>query len=172
MKIIQKPSTHYNERACSIDMIVLHATATPTIQETFYYLIEKEEQPRVSSHYVIDTDGTIYQLVADDKRAWHAGLGCWGNILEDINSHSIGIEFQCAASGTQSFAQFSDKQIQSGIDLCRELMKKYNIKPFNVVAHSDIAPDRKYDPGRTFPWELFWLNGIVDNPIRRPLMGG
>ena len=63
MKIIQKPSAHYNERACSIDMIVLHATATPTIQETFYYLIEKEEQPRVSSHYVIDTDGTIYQLV-------------------------------------------------------------------------------------------------------------
>lgn len=169
MNIIEKPSTHYNERACKIDMIVLHATATNTLEETFYYLIEKEEQPRVSSHYVIDRDGTIYRLVDDDKRAWHAGLGCWDNITEDLNSHSIGIEFQCPAKGEQSFVEFTSEQINTGIELCRFLMNKYGIQPHNVVAHSDIAPNRKYDPGRTFPWELFWQNGLTDNPLRRPL---
>ncbi len=169
MHIVQQPSTHFNERTCAIDMIVLHATATDTLADTFYYLIEKEEQPRVSSHYVIDRDGTIYQLVDDEKRAWHAGVASWGNITEDVNSHSIGIEFQCPAHSDWTFDEFTPQQIQSGISLCQALMQKYHIRPENVVAHSDIAPDRKYDPGMTFPFEQFWVNGICDNPLRRPL---
>lgn len=169
MKIIEKPSTHFNERACGIDMIVLHATATDTLEQTFYYLIEKEEQPRVSAHYVIDREGTVYRLVPDSKRAWHAGVASWGDIAADINSHSIGIEFQCSAVGEQAFDSFTSAQIESGMALCRQLMEKYQILPKNVVAHSDIAPDRKYDPGLTFPFERFWQAGLCDNPMRRPI---
>ncbi len=169
MHIIQKPSTHFNERTCAIDMIVLHATATPFLRETFYYLIEKEEGGRVSAHYVIDTDGTIYQLVDESKRAWHAGVSDWDG-QTDINSRSVGIEFQCAARDECSFAAFSSAQIEAGLELCRMLVEKYKIQPHNVVAHSDIAPERKVDPGRTFPWERFWLAGLAENPLRRPLI--
>ncbi len=169
MHIIEKPSTHFNERACAIDMIVLHATATDTLADTFYYLIEKEGDARVSSHYVIDRDGTIYRLVPDEKRAWHAGVSTWGDILSDINSHSIGIEFQCPASGDRTFTEFTSAQIESGIALCQSLMAKYAILPHNVVAHSDIAPNRKFDPGITFPFEKFWEGGVCDNPLRRPV---
>lgn len=169
MKIIEKPSTHFNERTCGVDMIVLHATATDSLEQTFFYLIDKEEQPRVSAHYVIDRDGTVYRLVDESKRAWHAGIASWGSITEDINSHSIGIEFQCPAIGDQAFAEFTPEQITAGMELCRQLMERYQIKPQNVVAHSDIAPDRKYDPGMTFPFEQFWQQGLCENPMRRPL---
>ncbi len=169
MHIIEKPSTHFNERACAIDVIVLHATATDTLADTFYYLIEKEGDARVSSHYVIDRDGTVYRLVPDEKRAWHAGISAWGDIQSDMNSHSIGIEFQCPAAGERAFVEFTSEQIDVGIRLCQILMEKYNIQPQNVVAHSDIAPGRKFDPGITFPFEKFWEKGICANPIRRPL---
>ena len=170
MKIIQKPSTHFDERKSKIDMIVFHATATNSIEETLAIFIEKEDDSRVSSHYVIDRDGTIYQVVAEDKRAWHAGVSCWGDIQEDINSHSIGIEFQCPATGDKTFADFSSHQIEAGVKLCADIMKRYQIKPENVVAHSDIAPDRKFDPGVTFPWEIFCNLGLAVNPIRRPII--
>lgn len=169
VQIIDKPSTHFNERTCKIDMIVLHATATDTLEQTFYYLIEKEEQPRVSAHYVIDRDGTIYRLVDETKRAWHAGVSTWDTVSEDINSHSVGIEFQCPATGEQAFGEFTSAQIEAGMALCQDLMARYHIQPHNVVAHSDIAPGRKYDPGLTFPFEQFWRAGICDNPMRRPL---
>lgn len=168
MQIIEKPSTHFNERALPIDMIVLHATATDTLEQTFYYLIEKEDANRVSAHYVIDRDGTVYRLVPEDKRAWHAGVSLWDG-QTDNNSRSIGIEFQCPVAGEESFGAFTEEQIASGLELCRMLMQKYRIKPHNVVAHSDIAPSRKADPGRTFPWELFFLEGLAENPLRRPL---
>ena len=171
MKIIQKLSTHFDERKTDIDMIVFHATATNSVEETLSIFIDNnEEGARVSSHYVIDRDGTIYQVIPEEKRAWHAGISCWGDIKEDINSHSIGIEFQCPAAGEKTFTEFSKEQIDSGLKLCADIMKRYNIKPENVVAHSDIAPDRKFDPGQTFPWEIFCENGLAVNPIRRPII--
>ena len=170
MEIIQKPSTHFDERKSKIDMIVFHATATNSIDETLSIFIDKEEGGRVSSHYVIDRDGTVYQVIPEDKRAWHAGVSCWGDIKEDINSHSIGIEFQCPALGERSFQDFSVEQIQSGKKLCADIMNRYKIKPENVVAHSDIAPDRKFDPGETFPWEEFCNLGLATNPVRRPVL--
>ncbi|MBO7244826.1 MAG: N-acetylmuramoyl-L-alanine amidase [Alphaproteobacteria bacterium] len=170
MKIIQKLSTHFDERKTAIDMIVFHATATKNLEETLWYFIEKEEGGRVSSHYVIDRDGTIYQVIPEEKRAWHAGISSWGDIKEDINSHSIGIEFQCSPTGERSFEEFTRAQINSGLLLCEDLMKRYNIKPENVVAHSDIAPERKFDPGVTFPWEEFVQKGLALNPDRRPFL--
>ncbi len=169
MIIIQKPSTHFDERKAPVSVLVFHATATNTLEETLSIFIDKEEQPRVSSHYVIDRDGTIYQLIDETKRAWHAGISSWGDIHEDMNSHSIGIEFQCPATGPQSVDVFTKEQIQAGLELCTDIVKRYQIRPENVVAHSDIAPGRKFDPGMTFPWELFWQAGLAANPCRRPL---
>ena len=83
MKIIQKFSSHFDERKSPIDMIVFHATATKTLEETLSIFIEKEEGGRVSSHYVIDRDGTIYQVIPEEKRAWHAGISRWKDIKED-----------------------------------------------------------------------------------------
>ena len=170
MKIIQKLSSHFDERKTKIDMIVFHATATNSIEETLEIFINKEEGGRVSSHYIINRDGTVYQVIPEEKRAWHAGISTWKEITEDINSHSIGIEFQCPATGERSFDEFTKEQIESGILLCQDIMKRYNIKPENVVAHSDIAPDRKFDPGITFPWEIFYQKGLTTNPNRRPIL--
>lgn len=170
MKIIQKLSSHFDERKADIDMIVLHATATNSIEETLSIFIEKEDGGRVSSHYVIDRDGTIYQVIPEEKRAWHAGVSSWREITEDINSHSIGVEFQCPAAGERSFMDFSNEQISAGLILCKDIMARYGIKPENVVAHSDIAPDRKFDPGATFPWEEFYNQGVAANPLRRPVL--
>lgn len=169
MIIVQKPSSHFDERKADISMIVLHATATNSLEETFSILIDQEEKPRVSCHYVIDRDGVIYQLVEESKRAWHAGIACWGEIKEDVNSHSIGIEFQCPATGAQTVSEFTPAQIKAGMALCADIMERYQISSSNVVAHSDIAPGRKFDPGMTFPWEMFWAVGLADNPVRRPL---
>lgn len=155
MKITFVPTTHYDERCAEISIVVLHATATNSLQETLDIFLHKEEGGRVSSHYVIDRDGKIYQLVADEKRAWHAGVSSWGDVKSDVNSHSIGIEFQCPALGDRSFKKFTQRQIKSGVRLCRLLTQKYNIQSQNIVAHSDIAPGRKFDPGVGFPMQEF-----------------
>lgn len=166
MKIIQKPSPHFNDRTTSIDMIVIHATATQTLDETFSYLIHSQAPHRVSAHYVIDRDGTVYQLVDESKRAWHAGISRWGD-REDINTYSIGIEFQCPTQSDGTLGNFTQDQIQSGLELCHDIQKRYHILPKNVVGHSDIAPNRKQDPGILFPWEIFVREGIASNPKRR-----
>lgn len=153
MKIIQKSSQNFNERACPIDMIVIHATATDTLAHTFSYLIDSVEPHRVSSHYVIDRDGMVYQLVDESKRAWHAGVSEWDG-MTDLNSHSIGIEFQCPAVG-EKLGDFTMPQIKSGIELCREIRQRHTIPLRNLVRHSDIAPGRKQDPGALFPWDEF-----------------
>lgn len=153
MKIIQKPSPNFNDRTDKIDMIVIHSTATDTLDETFSYLIHSKEPNRVSAHYVIDRDGTVYRLVDEQKRAWHAGVSFW-NGKTDINSCSIGIEFQCPAWG-DALGDYTPEQIESGILLCRDICMRYGITPHNIVRHSDIAPGRKKDPGALFPWESF-----------------
>lgn len=153
MDIIQKPLNHFDERRLPIDMIVIHATATDSLQQTFDILFGSQAPNRVSAHYVIDQDGTIYQLVPDDKRAWHAGVSYWQGVT-DVNSRSIGIEFQCGYHAG-AFESYPKVQIQAGLLLCQALMKKYPITVENVVRHSDIAPERKKDPGNSFPWEAF-----------------
>lgn len=167
MKIIRSIcSPHYNERKKTIRMLVLHATATGTLDETFSYLIDSVAPNRVSAHYVIDRNGQIYQLVPDEKRAWHAGISWWPDMGDDINDVSIGIEFQCPEKNGQ-LGGFTKKQIKSGTFLCRYLCDRYQIAPKNVVGHSDIAPDRKKDPGKQFPWEIFVMAGLSDNKERR-----
>ncbi len=134
---------YYGVRKSKIDMIVLHAVAFD-VKEA----IKSFENNEVSSHYVIAEDGEIWQLVGEKHRARHAGVSYWRGV-EDVNSHSIGIEF---CSRTLGQKKFRPEQIKSGIELIKKLMKKYKIRPENIVGHSDIAPTRKPDPGKAFFW--------------------
>ena len=115
-------------------------------------------QSEVSSHYFIKNNGEIITLVPDLYIAWHAGKSSWKN-FKSLNRHSIGIEI--SNPGHQfNYKKFSDKQIYSLIRLSKFLIKKYKISPRNILGHSDIATERKKDPGEKFPWEFLAKNKI------------
>lgn len=149
--MIKQNSIHYNERNLPISMIVLHCTI-----ENSQDMIKVLEERKLSVHYIIGYEGELIQLVEDDKRAWHAGVSYWRGI-EDVNSASIGIEISNKTLGQSSY---EEKQIETLIKLLKKLTKKYNINPRNVVAHSDIAPTRKPDPGFAFPWKRIAREGF------------
>ena len=142
--MIIRPLKFFNERQAPIDTLVIHSSAFPA-QEA----IKTYEQAEVSPHYIVDYDGTTYQCVSEDKRAWHAGVSYWKGAT-DINSCSIGIEV-CHRSLGQS--KFNRKQIPALISLCQEIIQRHHISPARIVGHSDIAPARKADPGKDFPWK-------------------
>jgi N-acetylmuramoyl-L-alanine amidase len=133
----------YNERKAKIDMIVLHCQSYG-VEDAINVFMQRE----VSAHYLIDEKGEIWNLVDEKYRAWHAGVSFWRGI-EDINSHSIGIEL---CSKTMGQKRYSLQQKNSLIFLLETLVKKYDILPYNIVGHSDIAPNRKVDPGKEFFW--------------------
>ena len=111
----------------------------------------KNPKYKVSCHYLINRKGKIIQLVKDKNIAWHAGKSKWKKIT-DLNKDSIGIEL--VNKGHEfGYQNFSPKQIKSLIRLCKNLKKKYFIKKENFLGHSDIAPLRKIDPGKKFPWK-------------------
>lgn len=140
----------------AIDMVVVHSTHL-----SFKDSIERLSDPasKVSCHYVIDLDGAIYQLVDDAKRAWHAGESFWRG-REKLNNYSIGIELVDTDASGVRLNYFSDLQMKAVISLCLDLIAKYNIKPYNIVAHSDIAPSRKDDPGEFFNWAELSESGV------------
>lgn len=133
-------------------LIVLHATTQRSVADSLRTLSTRNSGGPVSAHYLVAKDGARYQLVADDRRAWHAGPGRWGAIT-DVNSASIGIELD-----NDGDSPFPPSQIASLASLLKDLCERHDIPPTQVVAHSDIAPSRKRDPGRRFPWQrLFEL---------------
>lgn len=143
------PSPNWNERACPVSMLVLHYTEIP-LADALDRLTDPQAQ--VSAHYLISEAGEVIRLVPEDKRAWHAGRSCWRG-QHDVNSASIGIELDHPghAGGYRAFAP---AQIAALIPLAHRIVKQYDIPRANVVAHSDVAPDRKIDPGELFPWEV------------------
>ncbi|MAZ76119.1 MAG: N-acetylmuramoyl-L-alanine amidase [Micavibrio sp.] len=157
MKIIDKPSPNYNDRGdVKPSILLMHYTGMKTAQEALDRLTD--EASEVSAHYTVDVDGTIYKHVDEDKRAWHAGAGAWRN-LTNINSHSIGIEI--VNKGHEfGYEAFPDVQIKAIKGLALEIMERHDILPENVLAHSDVAPDRKEDPGELFPWKELATHGI------------
>ena len=161
MKTTRWRIDNYNTRAYPLDMIILHATATSSVQESVDCFLKNE----TSCHYIVDRSGEVFSLVPEEKRAWHAGTGfdksAWHN-LDDINSRSIGIEFQSPYPFT-----FTDEQIDAGIRLLKDILKRHpNIEPHSILAHSDIAPHRKEDPGAAFPWEYLAKKGIGLYPTK------
>ena len=115
-------------------------------------------QSEVSSHYLIKNNGEIIRLVPDLYVAWHAGISSWKN-YKFLNKDSIGIEISNPGHRF-SYKKFSKKQINSVLKLSKFLIKKYKIKPQNILGHSDIAPGRKKDPGEKFPWKYLSQNEI------------
>ena len=138
------------------DMIVLHYTGMEFAHEALYRLCDPKA--RVSSHYFVHENGSIVQMVPESRRAWHAGLSSWHGET-DINSRSIGIEI--ANRGHDfGYPDFPRRQIAAVITLCRGILTRHVIRPDNVVAHSDVAPSRKQDPGEKFPWRLLSDSGV------------
>ncbi|MEM8798203.1 MAG: N-acetylmuramoyl-L-alanine amidase [Pseudomonadota bacterium] len=150
-------SPNFNDRRSGApDMLLLHYTGMDDPEKSLKWLcMEKSE---VSSHYFIFQDGRIVQSVAEDKRAWHAGLSFWAG-ERDINSRSIGIEI---ANGGHDYGlpDFETAQISKLMALCNDIIKRHSIRPERVLAHSDVAPRRKKDPGEKFPWEALAAQGI------------
>jgi len=152
MKINNFYSPNFNRKTRTnneIKIIVIHYTGMQSERESLTRL--SNPKSNVSSHFVINRNGKIYRLVQENKIAWHAGKSCWSK-YKNINKNSIGIEL--VNKGHEfGYTNFKKKQLLSLIKICKNLIKKYKIKRKNVVAHSDVAPLRKLDPGEKFPWE-------------------
>ena len=130
-------------------MVVLHYTAMETAQNAIDRLCDPSVE--VSAHYVISETGQISLLVPEDMRAWHAGAGRWGDVT-DVNSHSIGIELANAGSLT-GMPPFPAPQMDALTALLPQILDRWSITPDRVIGHSDMAPDRKADPGPKFDWQ-------------------
>ena len=148
-------SKNFDSRKYKIQFIILHYTETENLEKAIDLLTSQER--KVSCHFVVDTNGQIYNLVSESKRAWHAGQSSWRG-LQDINSRSIGIEI--VNTGEKKLKRYPKAQINKLINLIHFLEKKFKIPFYNVLGHSDIAPHRKIDPGKHFPWEELYKKKI------------
>ncbi len=164
------PSPNHGERAGGLrpDMIILHYTGMKTGAAALDWLCREESQ--VSSHYFVHEDGRVDQLVAEDRRAWHAGKSIWKGET-DLNSRSIGIEI-VNAGHPGGLPDFPSEQIDAVVELCRNCGERWSIAPERVLAHSDIAPIRKVDPGEKFPWERLHSGGVGHWVPAAPIGGG
>lgn len=140
-----QPSPNFDMRRPAL--IVLHATEQDSVQQSLHTLSTRNAGGPVSAHYLIGDDGRIYQLVSDDSRAWHAGAGSWGG-MTDLNSSSIGIEID-----NDGREPFTEAQITALLRLLEDLHVRLAIPKQRVIAHADLAPTRKRDPGALFPWK-------------------
>ena len=150
-------SPNHNERKRTVDTIVLHYTNEPG-EAALAHLCDGNAAATVSSHYLVHEDGRVDQLVPEARRAWHAGLSSWEGET-DNNSRSIGIEI-VNLGHDRGYPDFPDVQIEAVIALCRDIQARQKILPRRVLAHSDIAPARKIDPGEKFPWAQLAAAGV------------
>jgi N-acetylmuramoyl-L-alanine amidase len=164
-----KLSPNFGERKAgkSINCIILHYTGMRSSAEACEWLCNKASE--VSSHYLIDEFGGLVQMVDERKRAWHAGVSTWFN-EDDINSTSIGIEIHNL--GHHGYSDFPVVQMQSVAALCQDIIKRYAMEPRMVLAHSDIAPGRKIDPGEKFDWGYLASQQVGHWVTPEPLSGG
>ncbi len=150
LSLIDSPSPNFGERREGpVDMLVMHYTGMENADAALTRLCDPVSE--VSAHYLINEDGAVHAMVAEDKRAWHAGAAFWRGVT-DVNSRSIGIEL--VNPGHEfGYREFPEAQIEALTALCREVLARHPIKARNVIGHSDVAPVRKSDPGELFPWE-------------------
>jgi N-acetylmuramoyl-L-alanine amidase len=168
-----RASPNHGERKAGMkpDMVVLHYTGMADPEAAVRHLCAPMSE--VSSHYVVMEDGRIIQCVPESRRAWHAGQSSWAGET-DINSCSIGIEI-ANPGHDHGYPDFPRRQIAAVTALCRSIFTRHRIPADRVLAHSDIAPSRKKDPGEKFPWKILHDSGIGlwvkpapipnDNPI-------
>ncbi|MGC6328840.1 N-acetylmuramoyl-L-alanine amidase [Rhizorhabdus sp. FW153] len=155
--IIDCPSPNHDERTLPVAMLVLHYTGMQDAASAIARLTDAEA--KVSSHYLVAEDGQVMRLVAEDRRAWHAGKALWRGI-SDVNSASIGIEI--VNPGHEfGYRPFPASQMDALVPLVADIVARYGIDPANVVGHSDVAPARKQDPGELFDWETLARLGLA-----------
>ncbi|WP_424929528.1 N-acetylmuramoyl-L-alanine amidase [Amaricoccus tamworthensis] len=159
MRILEHPSPNFGPRRDGLrpSLVLLHHTAMETAEAALDRLCDPEAE--VSSHYLIARDGRVWRLVDEAERAWHAGLGRWKG-LDDINSRSIGIELANPAS-LKGFPPFPEVQMAALEALLWEILSRWGIPAEGVIGHSDIAPERKADPGPKFDWGRLALQGLA-----------
>ena len=138
------------------DMLLLHYTGLKSCAKAIDWLSRPES--KVSCHYVVDEAGRITQMVAEGQRAWHAGLASWQGET-DINSASVGIEIHNPGHEL-GYPEFPEAQMLALEALCADIIARHRIRPERVLAHSDVAPKRKKDPGEKFPWARLAGKGI------------
>jgi N-acetylmuramoyl-L-alanine amidase len=157
MRRIERPSPNYDERGgAPIDMLVLHYTGMPTAEAALARLTDPAA--KVSAHYTIGEDGTVYAHVPETRRAWHAGVAHWAG-AGDINARSIGIEL--VNPGHEfGYRPFPEDQIGALTTLCHSILMRHPIPSWRMLGHSDVAPARKDDPGELFPWARLAKAGI------------
>lgn len=149
LNIQDAPSPNFDQRRAPPDMLVLHYTGMKTGHEAVARLRDPEAE--VSAHYVVHEDGSILRLVAEERRAWHAGRGVWQGET-DCNAASIGVEIVNPGHAF-GYRAFPDAQIGAVIALVDDIRSRWSIPDARIIGHSDLAPDRKEDPGELFPWK-------------------
>ncbi len=163
-------SPNHGERAPGkpVDILLLHYTGMPSAEGALKWLCDPASQ--VSSHYFVFEDGRVVQMVDEGRRAQHAGVSLWAGEA-DINSRSIGIEV-ANPGHAHGYPVFPDAQIVALIGLCQEILARHPIPATRVLAHSDVAPTRKEDPGERFPWARLHAAGIGHWVVPAPLAEG
>ncbi len=156
--MIERPSPNREPRrgGRAPDLVILHYTGMRTAEAALTRLCDP--RARVSAHYLIDEAGTLYRLVDEAERAWHAGLSAWEG-ESDVNSRSIGIELHNPGHEF-GYRAFPEAQIARLIALLREIVPRHDIRPWHILGHSDVAPGRKQDPGELFPWQRLAEAGL------------
>jgi N-acetylmuramoyl-L-alanine amidase len=148
MDILEAPSPNFDPRKAPPDMIVLHYTGMPSGEEALARL--RDPAAKVSSHYLVEEDGRVFRLVAEARRAWHAGVSSWRG-ERDVNGASIGIEI--VNPGHEfGYRAFPDAQVAAVIALVGDIRERWTIEDGRIIGHADVAPERKEDPGELFPW--------------------
>lgn len=155
-RLYASPNVEPRRGCARPDILLLHYTGMQSCEKAIGWLADPRS--KVSCHYVVDCDGTVVQMVAEAMRAWHAGVASWGGV-RDINSQSIGIEIHNPGHD-QGYPDFPDAQMTAVEALCRDIVLRNAIPPERVLAHSDVAPARKIDPGEKLDWARLWAAGI------------
>ncbi|HEY4028843.1 MAG TPA: N-acetylmuramoyl-L-alanine amidase [Caulobacteraceae bacterium] len=155
MSLIPAPSPNFDQRRGPPDMVVVHYTGMSTSAEALERL--RDPQAKVSAHYMIEEDGRIYELVPEERRAWHAGVSFWKG-EQDVNAVSIGIELVNPGHDF-GYPDFPETQIEALIGLLDAIRGRWTIPNGRILGHSDVAPERKVDPGEKFPWKRLALDG-------------
>jgi N-acetylmuramoyl-L-alanine amidase len=164
------PSPNHGERkrGLTANAILLHYTGLATSEAALRQLCDPVAE--VSSHYLVDKAGCLFQLVPENRRAWHAGQGCWAGET-DMNDVSIGIEI-CNPGHKGGSPDYPPEQIATVVALCQDIISRWGVVPHRILGHSDVSPHRKIDPGEFFPWAALAEAGVGHYVPPHPIKDG
>ena len=149
MELIPAPSPNFDMRRAPPDMVVLHYTGMRTGEAALARL--RDPEAKVSAHYLVEEDGRVFSLVAEERRAWHSGVSFWKG-TRDCNGASVGIEIVNPGHDF-GYRPFPPAQIEAVVELLDDVRSRWEIPDGRILGHSDVAPERKIDPGELFPWK-------------------